>query len=121
MDESFLLNLQRGPADQAQIISTNDRDRSTEAAHDPTPAVTQEANVLTARSAPKHDPENSTIEVFVSKLKQIQGLHADDTRPSQSVSPSPGYVASETGSHRAYEYFTLNTDTPRVSLSPCFR
>jgi len=114
VDESFLLNLQGGADVRSRVISPNDRDRPTGEAHNPTPAIAQEASVLDTRSAPKHDPENSTIEVFVSKLKQIQGLHGDDTRPSQSVSAGPGYVASETGSLRAYEYFTLNTDTPRM-------
>lgn len=118
VDESILLDLQRGAADKTTTISTNDRSRFSGEAQDPAPAPTQEASILEARSVPKHDTENSTIEVFVSKLKQIQGgLRGDDTRLGRSDPASPGNVGSGTGSLRAYEYFTLNTDEPRGYLA----
>lgn len=61
--------------------------------------------------------ENSTVEVFVSKLKQIPKLkHSPGTLGSQTAS-SPSYTGElrhEPTKSQLYEYFALNYDTSRM-------
>lgn len=119
--ESYLRSLECGVHNPRAIDNTANRPLL-----DSNPASEQRTTSNAALAGPRlsYDPvvENSTAELFVSKLKQIQGSNSSPGvlgTCSDSLSPQIGEQGFTKPSK--YEYFALSYDTSRMSQTVCTR
>jgi hypothetical protein len=119
--ESYLRRLEN-ELQNSKVVHSN-TGRSAEESCAPPPRSVQFIDERKRRRPSVSAVENSTAQLFVSKLKQIQsstsGLHLFGNH-SQTSGPSNGELEEDSVASK-YEYFALDSDTARMFYSRCTR
>ncbi|XXG99250.1 hypothetical protein Hte_005587 [Hypoxylon texense] len=119
VSEGYLKSLEGALAESGPSVNARKR-RNVDPGHAPQDGVSRDADTTLARRPLDPLMENSTVELFVSKLKQIPKLkHSPGTLGGQteSTASGDGDVKRESTKSQIYEYFALNYDTSHAKCT----